>query len=156
MRGAAPNIPESIMKALYLLFVVGIVGFTRIAAAQSITGEWNALMSTPGGARPSKIVFKQDGEKLSGTVKREAGDVPLQGTIKGAAVQFSYTVEYNGNALVLAVAATVTGNSMKGTVSFGGQAEDEWTATRAAAPTGDASASSRNSQLMRVGGRQRR
>ncbi len=126
------------MKVFYVILAVALLAFTRVASAQSVTGEWDALMSTPGGARPSKIVFKQDGEKLTGTVKREAGDVALQGSVKGTAVQFTYTVDYNGNALVLSIAATLSGNSMKGTVSFGGQAEDEWSATRATAKGNDA------------------
>jgi hypothetical protein len=145
------------MKALFLMLVVGLLAFPRVTSAQSLSGEWDALMSTPGGARPSKIVFKQDGEKLTGTVKREAGDVPLQGTVKGTAVQFSYTVDYNGNALVLSVAATLAGNTLKGTVSFGGQAEDEWTAKRAAASGSGADVSGRysaqNSQPMPSDGR---
>ena len=74
------------------------------------------------------------GDTLTGTVKRPAGDVPLLGTIKGAAVRFSYTVEYNGNPLELTITATVTGDSMKGTVDFAGAGEDEFWATRAVAP----------------------
>ena len=129
------------MKNLALLLLVSVFAFTNIAAAQamgpSISGEWDATMSTPGGARQFKIVFKQEGEKLSGTIKREAGDTPLIGTIKGSAVQFSYTVDYNGNALTLTMTTKLDGNSMKGTVSFGGQAEDEFSATRAPAKPAD-------------------
>jgi len=29
------------------------------------------------------IVFQQDGEKLAGAVRREAGDAPLGGTVSG-------------------------------------------------------------------------
>ncbi len=123
------------MKNLVLLLLVSVFAFTKIAAAQSvgptIAGEWDATMSTPGGARQFKIVFKQEGEKLTGTIKREAGDTPLTGTIKGTAVEFSYTVDYNGSALTLTMTTKLDGNSMKGTVSFGGQAEDEFSATRA-------------------------
>ena len=119
------------MKTIVLLLLVSLFAFTKVAAAQAIAGEWDAAMSTPGGVRQFKIVFKQDGEKLTGTVKREAGDVPLVGTIKGTAVQFSYTVDYNGNALTLTMTTKLDGNTMKGTVSFGGQAEDEFSATRA-------------------------
>ena len=58
------------------------------ASAQSITGEWDASMNTPGGVRSFRILFKQDGEKLTGTVKREAGDAPLEGTVTGNNVKF--------------------------------------------------------------------
>ncbi len=122
--------------SLLLVLFVSLFAFSNVAQAQSVAGEWDGLMNTPGGARPMKIVFKQEGEKLTGVVKREAGDAPLTGTIKGNKVEFSYTVNYGGNALVLTMTTTVTGNEMKGTVSFGGQAEEEFTAKRAAAPSG--------------------
>ena len=123
---------KTVFQMLLLVSAV-MLASPRRAAAQSITGEWDATISTPGGARQFKIEFKQDGEKLTGVVKREAGNVPLDGTIKGTAVQFSYTVDYNGNALVLTMTAKVDGATMKGTVSFGGQAEDEFSAKRVVA-----------------------
>ena len=134
------------MKTIVLLLLVSLFAFTNVAAAQSVAGEWDATLNTPGGARQFKIVFKQDGEKLTGTVKREAGDAALTGTIKGTAVQFSYTVDYNGNALTLTMTTKLDGNTMKGTVSFGGQAEDEFSATRAAVkPDSDDATQSHNS-----------
>lgn len=102
-------------------------------SAQSIAGEWDASINTPGGPRSFKIVFQVSGDTLTGTVKREAGDVPLTGTIKDSTVRFSYTVNYNGNPLTLTVTATVTGDSMKGTVDFAGAAQDEFRAQRVAA-----------------------
>ncbi len=118
------------MKRFLLLLVVGLLGTARVAAAQNITGEWDAAMSTPGGVRTARVIFKQDGEKLTGTIKREAGDAALAGTVKGNAVEFSYTVEYNGNALTLSISAKLDGDTLTGTVSFGGQAEDSWSARR--------------------------
>ncbi len=123
------------MKTL-LLLCLSLFAASGVLSAQSIAGDWNGAINTPGGARPMKLVFTQEGEKLTGTVTREAGDVPLQGTVKGTAVEFSYTVMYNGSALILSVTAKLDGDSMKGTVSFGGQAEDEFSATRARTPAG--------------------
>ena len=100
------------------------------ASAQSIAGEWDAAMNTPGGVRNFKIVFEVHGDSLSGTVRRAAGDVPLRGTVKGNAVKFSYTVNYNGNDLTLTMTATVDGDAMKGTVDFAGAGEDEFSARR--------------------------
>ena len=97
----------------------------------SIAGEWDAEMTTPGGVRSFKIVFQVEGEKLTGTVKRAAGDVPLVGTIKGDTVRFSYSVLYNDNALELSMVAIVAGDTMKGTVDFAGTAQDAFSARRA-------------------------
>ena len=119
------------MKRLFLSLVVASTALTTTGAAQSIAGEWDASMNTPGGVRNFKIVFQVSGDTLTGTVKRPAGDVPLTGTIKGNVVKFSYTIDYNGNDLVLTMTATLDGDTMKGTVDFGGNGEDEFSAKRA-------------------------
>ncbi len=103
------------------------------AQAPSVAGEWAASMNTPGGPRPFGLVFKVDGEKLTGTVKRASGDVPLEGTVKGKDVSFSYTINYNDNALSLHFLGKVDGDNISGTVSFGGNAEDSWSAKRSPA-----------------------
>jgi tetratricopeptide (TPR) repeat protein len=121
------------MKISAAAFIACLAG-PLPAAAQSIAGEWNAAYNTPGGARTFSILFVVDGEKLTGTVKRPAGNSALTGTVKGNAVRFSYTVEYNGNALPLTVTATVAADSMRGVVDFGGSAEEDFWAARASAP----------------------
>ena len=125
------------MKKAFILtvFVACLAVLTTgTAAAQtstSVTGEWDASMNTPGGPRPFKLIFKVDGEKLTGTVKRASGDVPLQGTVKGSDISFAYTINYNGNDLTLSFTGKITGDTISGTISFGGQAEDSWSAKRA-------------------------
>ena len=98
----------------------------------SVAGDWDGSFNTPGGARPFKVVLKVEGEKLSGVAKRASGDVPITGTIKGDVINFSYTINYGGNDLTLIYSGKVVGDSMSGTVSFGGNAEDTWSAKRAA------------------------
>jgi hypothetical protein len=121
-----------------LLSTVFAVGLLLIGAASSpgqtekVAGEWDGALNTPGGARPVRLIFKVDGEKLTGTAKRSSGDVPLTGTIKGADISFSYTVSYNGNDLTLIFTGKVSGDTMGGNVSFGGQADDSWSAKRVA------------------------
>ena len=119
---------------LSALFVLGLgLIFAGGASAQaSVAGDWDGSFNTPGGARPFKLILKVDGEKLSGTVKRANGDVPLAGTIKGDVINFSYTISYGGNDLTLSYSGKVVGDAMSGTVSFGGNAEDTWSAKRAA------------------------
>ncbi len=118
------------MKRLLLSLALATITFTTAAAAQSIAGEWDAAMNTPGGVRNFKIIFEVKGDTLTGTVKRGAGDSQLRGTIKGNVVNFSYTVNYNGNDLTLTMNATVDGDTMKGTVDFAGAGEDEFSAKR--------------------------
>lgn len=110
------------MRTLLLSIAIAGSALATPALGQSIAGEWDATMNTPGGARTFKILFQVDGEKLTGTVKRPAGDVPLTGTVKDSLVTFRYTVDYDGNPLTLTMTATVKGDSMKGTVDFAGAA----------------------------------
>jgi hypothetical protein len=107
-----------------LIFAVGA------SAQKTVAGEWDAVFNTPGGPQPLKLILKVDGEKLTGTAKRSRGDVPLAGTIKGDDITFSYTIDYNGNAVTLTFTGKVKGDEMSGTVSFNDSAGDEWSAKR--------------------------
>lgn len=133
------RIKNNKMTQRMIMMAVLAIGLFMASAGQtmaqtsSIAGEWDAAMNTPGGVRNSKIIFKVDGEKLTGTVKRQSGDVPLEGTIKGSDVKFSYVIRYGENDLVIAITGKLDGDTIKGIVSFGGQAEDQWSAKRAAA-----------------------
>ena len=118
------------MKQL-LAALAAALTVTTTASAQSLAGEWEATINTPGGPRTFAIVFQVEGERVSGTVKRPAGEVPLTGTIKADTVQFSYTVIYNDNPLLLTVLAKLEGDSLTGTIDFGGAAQDEFSAKRA-------------------------
>lgn len=102
----------------------------QTAPSPAPAGAWTASYNTPGGSRSFKVELKVDGTKLTGTVERPTGTVPLTGTIVGDSVKFSYTITYNDNPLAMNVAAKVTGDSMKGLVDFAGQAQEEFWATR--------------------------
>lgn len=124
---------KKLLGVLSVLLLALTMALTVAAQSPNVDGEWDAAMNTPGGVRNFKIKFKAEGEKLTGIVGRESGSLPLNGTIKGSDVQFSYTVNYNGNDLVLTMTGKVAGDSIVGTVSFGGMAEDEWSAKRSGA-----------------------
>lgn len=129
------------------VFALTLITAVSVAAQSSAAGEWDAAMNTPGGTRNFKIKLKVDGEKLTGEVGREGGSLPLTGSVKGNDIQFSYTVNYNGNDLVLTMSGKVDGDTIKGTVSFGGMAEDEWSAKRAGAAAPAAASSASNAKV---------
>ena len=122
------------MKQLmcYAVLLVGLllVGAGQISAQSTVAGEWDASMNTPGGPRPFKLVFKVDGDKITGTAKRSNGDVPLAGTVKGDEISFSYTIDYNGNAVTLSFTGKLKGDAIAGTVYFNENTSDEWSAKR--------------------------
>ena len=102
-------------------------------ATDSVAGLWDASMETPGGTSSFQLDLKVRGDTLSGTVKRARGDVPLSGSVNGKVVDFSYTIDYNGSAFTLSVHATVSGDTMTGTVDMEGNAEEPFSAKRATA-----------------------
>jgi len=123
-------------KVLFTSFVIcglALIFASGALAQKTVAGDWDAVFNTPGGAQPLKLILKVDGEKLTGTAKRSRGDVALAGTIKGDDIMFSYTIEYNGNAVTLTFTGKVKGDSMSGTVSFNDSASDEWSAKHATA-----------------------
>ena len=121
-------------KVIFASFtIIGLaLIFAGVASAQkSVAGEWDATFNTPGGPQPLKLIFKVDGEKLTGTAKRSRGDVALSGTVKGDDIKFAYSVDYNGNSVTLTFTGKVKGDVINGTVSFNESASDEWSAKRA-------------------------
>ena len=117
------------MKKMLFAVAMSLCAMTT-AAAQSIAGDWDAMMNTPGGVRNFRIAFKQDGEKLSGMVKREQGDAPLTGTITGSDVKFAYDIMYGGHPITLTMTAVVAGDEMKGQVDIASQMQDVFSARR--------------------------
>lgn len=121
------------MKRLFCLqfaIIALALATISVSAQSSIAGEWDGQFETPGGARPFKLVLAVDGEKITGTAKRASGDVPVEGTIKGNDVTFAYTINYGGNMLTMTFTGKLNGDKMSGTVSFGGNAEESWSASR--------------------------
>lgn len=119
------------MKRLFFALALSLCAATT-AVAQSVSGNWEGLLNTPGGARPVRFELVQTGEKLTGTVRRESGDVPLEGSISGSNVKFAYAINYGGNPVTIAITAAVAGEEMKGQVDIASQMQDVFTAKRVA------------------------
>lgn len=100
------------------------------AGAQTIAGEWDASMETPGGTRTARLVLVVEGQKVTGTLKRETGEVPVAGTIVADTLRFAYTIQYNNSSLEMHVLALVAGDAIRGAVSFGEGGTMPWWAER--------------------------
>jgi hypothetical protein len=104
-------------------------------AAQSadVSGEWDVTLNSPHGSRAFKASLRQSGETLKGAIGTQAEELQLEGTVKGKEVKVSYTVQYQGNPLVITLTGQLEGDTIKGSADFGGFAQGDWTATRASA-----------------------
>ena len=124
---------KKVIFASFTIIGLALIFAGGASAQKSVAGEWDATFNTPGGPQPLKLIFKVEGEKLTGTAKRSRGDVSLSGTVKGDEITFAYSVDYNGNSVTLTFTGKVKGDVINGTVSFNESASDEWSAKRAPA-----------------------
>lgn len=120
------NLRQILSVLLLLLPAVSMAN----AQSSPHSGEWEINMNTPGGVRTYKAIFNVEGEKLSGEIQRSTGNVKLTGTIKGSAIEFSYTISYQGNDVEITMAGKIEGETAGGTVSFNGNAAEEWSGKR--------------------------
>ena len=99
-----------------------VIVFTALAWAADISGTWKAEFTAPDGStRQNTFTFKQDGEKLTGTVSSAMGDVQIQdGKVTADAISFFVMRNFGGNDVKLSYAGKVAGNEIKFKVSFEG------------------------------------
>ena len=113
-----------------LALVVGTLGVVRAQTA-NVTGDWTFQVQTDQGSGTPAISFKQDGETITGTYAGTFGNANLKGTVKGAAIEFSFTADAQGQAVDSVYKGTVEKDTMKGTVAIaGGQIGGTFTASR--------------------------
>ena len=124
------------MRAV-LSVIAGLLLVSSAAPAQSksIAGTWNATVTMANGGGNPTLTFTVKGDSVTGTVKRPATgeSFPLKGTIKGKDLTYSYTVTVDGNPMLVTVKAKVAGDSLSGTMDFGGQGTGQIRAARAPA-----------------------
>lgn len=72
--------------------------FAVSALAADISGNWSGTLQAGGDAIPLAFVFKQDGEKLTGTVTHPQSEpLPLkEGKVQGDKISFNVMAEMNG------------------------------------------------------------
>jgi hypothetical protein len=124
------------MRAV-LSVIAGLLLVSSAAAAQSksIAGTWNATVTMANGGGNPTLTFTVKGDSVTGTVKRPATgeSFPLTGTIKGKDLTYRYTVTVDGKPMLVTVKAKVAGDSLSGTMDFGGQGTGQIRAARAPA-----------------------
>jgi hypothetical protein len=98
--------------------------------AVDITGSWEMTVESPQGTMVITANFKQDGEKLTGTHVSEMGEAPLKGTVKGADVEYTLTLDMGGQQMSIVHKAKVDGDTMRGSADIEGMGTIAFTAKR--------------------------
>jgi hypothetical protein len=90
------KIKTIIMK--YLLTAFLLFGFMVTNAQNAIDGNWKGSRETPNGTMEFNYTFKVQGDTLTGVIKSQYGEVPLEnGKVDGK--KFSYSLSFNGNTI---------------------------------------------------------
>lgn len=94
-----------------------------------VTGTWAFEVETSQGSGSPTFTFKQDGEKLTGQYQGMLGEAPVNGTVKGNQIEFSFKVSGQVEGTIT-YKGTIEKETMKGTAQFGELGTATWTAKR--------------------------
>ena len=95
-----------------------------------VTGTWESTVESPQGTISSIATYKQEGEKLTGTHVGQMGEVSLKGTVKGNEINYTITVDMDGQQLTITYSGKVDGDTITGNADFGGMGSGTWTVKR--------------------------
>jgi hypothetical protein len=101
-----------------------------LAQGTNVTGDWTFTVTTDQGSGTPTMTFKQDGEKLTGKYNGQFGSADLTGTVKGDAIQFTFTIDVQGQQAPATYKGTVEKTTMKGTMDIGGMVSGTFTAAK--------------------------
>jgi hypothetical protein len=122
---------KSILKANALVLALALLVSAQVLAqATNVTGEWTFNVTTDQGGGTPTLVFKQEGEKLTGKYTGTLGAADLTGTVKGNAIHFTFTVDVQGQQAPVTYDGTVEKNTMKGTLNIAGAINGTFTGTK--------------------------
>ena len=116
------------MKAILVLMAI----FAISASAADISGKWKGTAEGPNGTIERTFTFKVDGTKLTGETESQmiGKSTITDGTVEGDKIAFSIKASFQGNDLTLMYKGTISGDTIRLSVDFGGQAA-EYTLKRA-------------------------
>jgi hypothetical protein len=105
--------------------------FCASAWAYDISGKWEFNVQLDAGGGTPSFVFKQAGEKLTGTYNGLFGSAELTGTVKGDAIEFTFEAAAQGQKGKVVYKGKISSDTqMQGDVDYAGLGKGTWTATK--------------------------
>ena len=123
-----------IMKTIFSFVIAASV--SAVAAAQTPTtpanaiGTWNASFNTQQGVVPATLKLQKNGDKIVGTIGSQEGQSEVEAEVKGNTLTVWFNYGSNGQQIPIEMTGTIDGDRAKGTMTAGGNAAGDWTATR--------------------------
>lgn len=98
-----------------------------------VAGKWTMSMQMEIGTATPALVFKQAGEKITGTYTGRYGESSLQGALKGKVIEFVVSISAEGTQATMSFKGEVAADAqtMKGDGTIEGLGDVTWTAARA-------------------------
>jgi autotransporter translocation and assembly factor TamB len=128
------NPQEKVMKTLAAVLVAVALALVPVAAQDAkkidITGTWEMTVESPQGQMVITANYKQEGEALTGTHVSEMGEAPLKGTVKGADIEYTLTLDMGGQQMSILHKAKVDGDTITGSAIIGEMGTIAFTAKR--------------------------
>lgn len=116
----------ALCRAFLFLCLLSLTAF-----AADISGKWEFNVQTDAGGGSPNFVFKQDGEKLTGTYSGLFGEANLTGTVKGSEIEFSFEASLGDQKGKITYKGKIeSASKMSGTVELAGLGSGTWTGTK--------------------------
>jgi hypothetical protein len=118
------------MKHRAFILASLLLALSSAAFALDLNGKWKGTLSTPNGDIDNDIVFKVDGEKITGTVSNMYGEEQItEGVVKGDEV--SFIVMAGGGQFRIVYKGKIDGETVKFHVVLGEFGESDMVVKRA-------------------------
>jgi hypothetical protein len=103
-----------------------------VIGATDISGTWEFKVDLDnGGHGEPTFVFKQDGEKLTGSYTGPLGEQTVNGSVKGDQAVFGFEFNQDGAAFKATYSGKIESlTKMTGTIEFSNGQKGKWTATK--------------------------
>ena len=118
------------MRGVWAVLAVIVIGGLAVAQT-NVSGNWSFKINNPQGTNEPTMTLEQEGDAITGTMRRGSGEIPVAGTISGSGITLSYEINApQVGQLTIALIGTVDGSEMTGTMSFSGQEGGSVTAVK--------------------------
>jgi hypothetical protein len=124
---------KQLSVAFFISLIAALTVFTgHTSGAADISGTWIFSVDLDnGGHGDPTFVFKQEGEKLTGTYNGPLGEYKVAGTVTGPKAVFGFDFTVDGETGKAAYTGTLESpTKMTGTVEFSNGPRGKWTATK--------------------------
>jgi hypothetical protein len=111
--------------------IIAVCLLSAVSFAADISGKWTFNVETDAGSGAPTFVFKQAGEKLTGTYTGTFGTAELKGTVKGDVIEFSFEASVGDQKGTIVYTGKIEApDKMKGAVELAGLGKGTWTGSK--------------------------